>query len=518
MTIRSAIYLTVLHEESRFVRSVDDLDGVHGCDYPLDSHGFTRSTAVVRRFKNAGRVRVCAKKVALNSGCDVRHSRSPKFGSRFRTTSVTALLVWCSFAIPGLAVDAEPDQSSALAAAVLTEPGVPFLQESNFPTVRLRGRIDTDGIFVNQSTANEQIFGPLDNQLGLRRARIGVQGEFNPATNYVAEIDLATGEVVLRDLYIAHHDAPSPYQFRVGRMREPFSLEGGTSANSFAFMERSPINVLDPARNWGLSVGINGLEENWTFVSGLFQSGTDGSDLQFGSGSTTDFTARGTFLPLYDDAGEYWMHIGGAASVRIPNQGVIAIRAQPSSPLLTFDDSTESPFVSRLSLRANSQELFNLQWAAANGSIWAQAEWYGTVIDQEGGGPVFLHGSHVDLGWFITGEHRKYQKQSGVFGAVSVKRPVFPAWSVSEHRNSRGVGAWELAARFSYLDSVDSDLPTSTSGQPMGVRFPQLTLGLNWYLADRMRLMFNYTYAVPDQVQFGASTANVFGVRFATFW
>jgi len=47
---------------------------------------------------------------------------------------------------------------------------------------------------------------------------------------------------------------------------------------------------------------------------------------------------------------------------------------------------------------------------------------------------------------------------------------------------------------------------------------PQATFGANWYLADQLRLMFDYTYAVPDEPNTGTSAANVFASRLNVFW
>ena len=47
---------------------------------------------------------------------------------------------------------------------------------------------------------------------------------------------------------------------------------------------------------------------------------------------------------------------------------------------------------------------------------------------------------------------------------------------------------------------------------------PQATIGLNWYLADRIRIMFNFYRDVIDEPNIGASTANLFTSRLAMFW
>jgi phosphate-selective porin OprO and OprP len=383
---------------------------------------------------------------------------------------------------------------------------------------RLRGRIDTDFIWPVQSAANQAVFGDLSNTVGFRRARIGVEGNWAPDARYVAEIDLASGEVVLRDVYFGIGVVQETGEFKFGHMREPFSLEGGTSANSFAFMERSSINDLDPARNWGAEYTRCGPAEDFTTSIGVYQAGTDPSDLQFGPGSETALTAKWTWLPWYEDHGERLMHCGLVVSPRYADFGVVILKQKPSSPLLDLGDSSNSPFVPTIRIPANFQQSFNAQWALVYGSFWAQAEWYGSLIEQRGGPPVFYHGAYLDVGYFLTGEHRRYLTKAGVFGPVIVNHPVFRGFASHEHEEALGCGAWELTGRISYLDYFDVNAPPDSLGNPVGTILPQATIGANWYLADRLRLLFNYTYSVPDVADSGATSAHVFATRLGVFW
>jgi phosphate-selective porin OprO/OprP len=41
---------------------------------------------------------------------------------------------------------------------------------------------------------------------------------------------------------------------------------------------------------------------------------------------------------------------------------------------------------------------------------------------------------------------------------------------------------------------------------------------VNWYLSDQVRILFNYSYAVPDEMNTGTSVANIFATRLAVFW
>ena len=385
-------------------------------------------------------------------------------------------------------------------------------------TFRLRGRIDVDAIAPFQSPSNQATFGDLKETVGFRRARIGAEGNFTSGGRYVAEIDAASGTVVLRDFYAGFGKVQGAGEFKIGHMREPFSLEGGTSANSFAFAERSLINSLDPARNWGVGFIRCNSDEDSTLAAGLFQSGTDASDVQFHNGSESALTGRWTKLMWYEDRGSRLMHVGLAISERIADYGIVTVNQRPNSPLLELGDSSESPFVPKITIPASFQQLMNAQWAFADGPLWAQAELYGTVIDQHGGPPIFYHGGHADLGYFLTGEHRNYLTQAGVFGPVIVKHPLLSGFSSHPHSEDLGYGAWEVTSRLSYLDFLNSNTPAGTQGQAVGTLLPQATIGVNWYLADRLRLMFNYSYVAPYEASTGWSSASVLSLRLGMFW
>jgi hypothetical protein len=75
-----------------------------------------------------------------------------------------------------------------------------------------------------------------------------------------------------------------------------------------------------------------------------------------------------------------------------------------------------------------------------------------------------------------------------------------------------------LGTRRSYLDFFDPDTPAGPSGPQMGIELPQSTFGVNWYLSDRVRLMFNYSYAVPKEMTAGESAASIYAMRLAVFW
>jgi phosphate-selective porin OprO/OprP len=131
-------------------------------------------------------------------------------------------------------------------------------------------------------------------------------------------------------------------------------------------------------------------------------------------------------------------------------------------------------------------DLFNLELATILGSFSAQAEFTGSYVHRPGSGSgvarggrdPFFFGGYGFVSYFLTGERRNYELGKGRFGRVSPLANFNPA---------RGDwGAWEVAARFSYLDLTDRDI---RGGEQWDV-----TAGLNWYLFPNLRFMLNYVH------------------------
>jgi len=383
------------------------------------------------------------------------------------------------------------------------------------PTVRLRGRINADAIFVGQSYRNQQIFGIIDNAVGFRRARLGAEGEVGTNVYWVAEFDFAGGNIAFRDVFIGLQDLPVVRRLQVGHMTEPFSLEGAQSSNSFDFNERSVIYSLDPDRNWGVLALSYTEDERATCQFGVFRSGTSnntGDDISNLNDMAYDLRITG--LPWYEQDGRYLMHIGGAFSDRFPANGDVVIGTGPQNSLLQFTDAPAT-FIEQITIPANQYQLYNLQWATVLGPLSLQAEWNATSVEQRGGGPVFLNGCYAFASYFVTGENRDYITKDGKFGTTHVRRPF-----MSLHKKNGfgiGPGAWELVARFAYARFTNGNIPLE-NGLQQGDNEAEAVLGVNWYLNDNTRLMFNYVHILPVDPNNGPSYANAFFFRCAIFW
>jgi phosphate-selective porin OprO and OprP len=383
------------------------------------------------------------------------------------------------------------------------------------PTFEVRGRIEAEVVNAAQSARSRAAVGDLVDGYGFRRVRLGALGGIGESASWVSEVELAGGSVRLRDVFVGLDAVPNVRQVRVGHFREPFSLEGMTSSNVMTFLERSPVNVLGPARNWGVCGFWWADDERALFTLGAFRDGTGSNGQSTGNGNNWAFTARLTGLPVDETAGDEvrLVHVGGAFSQRVPQGGLIAFTPRTASTLLTVDDNPGSPFLPVLDVFANSYQLYNVQAAGVRGPLSLQAEWTAVRVQQAHAGGLFVQGVYVAGSCFLTGEHRGYNRTRGSFDEVNVRKPL-----LRDRADPRGgCGAVELTTRLAYLDFNDPNLPPDLNGLPSATRLYEATVGVNWYLNRNTRIMLNYTAAIPDKMM-STTVAHLFGLRTAIFW
>jgi len=85
-------------------------------------------------------------------------------------------------------------------------------------------------------------------------------------------------------------------------------------------------------------------------------------------------------------------------------------------------------------------------------------------------------GWYAFVSWFPAGGSRKYLASEGIFGCPAIQFK----W-----------GIVELAARYSTIDL--------TSGTVNGGQEDNVTLGVNWYIQPKIRIMANYIFVSTDE-------------------
>jgi phosphate-selective porin OprO/OprP len=224
---------------------------------------------------------------------------------------------------------------------------------------------------------------------------------------------------------------------------------------------------------------------------------------------------RGTWLPYWDDAndGRSYLHLGAAYSFRATEQDSVRFRNTPEIRKAQSDgEPTANPgtrpfaplFVDTGFIPARNFQLFDPEFALILGPVSLQSEYAFAFVDQIGGPPLFFNGYMAQVSWFLTGEHRPYDRHMGIHKRMPVRDEFF--LMSTERGKAWGLGAWEVAARFSNIVLNDENI--------QGNNLTDFTMGLNWYLNPYTRMKFNYIRAFLEDTDAGNSHTDAFGMRF----
>lgn len=335
---------------------------------------------------------------------------------------------------------------------------------------RLGGRVMADAAFYdNDSTA-------LGSGTEFRRARLYMSGTMWRVWDFKLQYDFTdTGIAGIRDAYIAY-TGWAPANLTVGNYKEPFSLEELTSSKYITFMERALPNAFAPGRNIG--AGFHSHGERWTLAGGFFGEGVDQSVEPASEGFGA--SARVTYAPILNEDATHVLHLGGAVSWRSPddNDGV-RFRERMESHV------TNTRLVDTGSIDADDFFRYGVEAAWVWGPWSLQGEYVGVDVNRATAGRPDLDfsGWYVYGSWFLTGESRAYDVEEGAFGGIKPKAVL----------GKGGLGAWEVALRYSALDLTDA------AADPAGVvggEEENLTVGLNWYPNANIRFMANYVHVL----------------------
>jgi phosphate-selective porin OprO/OprP len=125
-------------------------------------------------------------------------------------------------------------------------------------------------------------------------------------------------------------------------------------------------------------------------------------------------------------------------------------------------------------------------------------------VNQIGGPPLFFQGAYGFVSYFLTGENRTYNRRSATIDRVYPFENFFRVRT--NDGTATGWGAWEVAARWSYIDLTSQNI--------QGGRLNDATLTLNWHLNPYTRVKWEYIYAMLDRAPVGNSFAQIGGMRF----
>jgi phosphate-selective porin OprO/OprP len=356
--------------------------------------------------------------------------------------------------------------------------------------LRLGGRLQNDwGVLAPDQDLRDTLPDEAGQGNGTewRRARLALSGTMYERIGTKIEFDFAGGDANLRDAYIELLKLPYVGTARVGHFKEPMSLDELTSDSYTMFVERSVMNAFAPSRNTGFMVQNAPLEQRMTWAFGAFRSTDNSTGDGFSDDGLYNLTGRVTGLPWYQEDGRHLLHLGMAVSQRFLDDTSIQFQQRPEVAL------GNPSFVNTGSIAADGAQILNPELALVYGPFSFQAEYAHTFVQATETSDPNFYGLYAQASWFLTGESRPYKTSEGAFDRVVPER---------NFDLKGGLGAWELALRYSRLDLDDADID--------GGLLNDGTIGLSWYLNPNVRTSFNYVAANLD----GVGWTNQFVTRF----
>ncbi len=359
-------------------------------------------------------------------------------------------------------------------------------------TAQLGGRIVADFAGIAEDDALKTTIGGNGTGVEFRQARLYAKGTAFGRLAWKGDYDFAAGTV--KDVWISLKKIPMVGNIKIGRFKEPFSLEQMMSLRFITFMERSLADTFSPGRSMGIQFNDVIMDKKMTWAIGVFRNMEDdfGDTQGFSDASAYQLTARGTAAPLYEAEGERVLHLGLGYSHKFRDVGGgedIRWRSRPESHLAQRVADSGA-------LDSQGANLLNIEAAAVAGPLSLQAEYSSAWTDLGVDGTSRSWGAYMEASYFLTGEHRNYDRKKGVFVRNTILEPLGQGW-----------GAWQIAARFSRLKVLNQ------AGENAG-NIRDISVGLNWYLYSNLRFMANYIYSdVDNAVEAADGNANIFQLR-----
>lgn len=382
---------------------------------------------------------------------------------------------------------------------------------------KVRGRYMQDAAFI--SNPNDAIAGKnLGFNTKVRRVRLGVEGSMPGDFGYKFEADFANAgansNIGFGDVILSWNPSKGPITINIGNHETFESLEQISSSRFVSFIERAQMNdAFNHTRRLGMSVNFADKANVLRFGAGIFSNHS--IDQSFDNDGWIG-AARLTYSP---DALGGKLHFGANYQHREfqSNAQNIQYRARP------FLQTTDVRFVSTGTYASKGDDIFGLELAGIFGPLHGAAEAQlvksnaygpGDLVNTNGDltGSTTVPGDdpeffswYAELGYFLTGETRGYK--NGAWDRTKVLNPV----------NKGGMGAFQINARYDYLDLTDGKLQngftnnfstgvsTVSTSLSRGGKQTGYLLGLTWIPMDYVRFLVNYIHSDVEGGPFAAA-------------
>ncbi len=355
--------------------------------------------------------------------------------------------------------------------------------------------------------------------MNFRRGRLRADGTLYDQIDWVVEYDFVnsagTSDAVPAptDGYFTFKKLPVVGNFRMGLQKEPIGFDHLVSSRYLSFMERSfNQDAFYGGFNNGFAPGLtvfdNWNDERGTFWAGIYKITTNAFQWQTGGGEYA-VTTRGTYLWIDNDDGRELLHTG--ISYRHAGMDDGTVRHRTRGSVRSGLSSNWPVFANTGNVNGEGEDQINVELAGVCGPLNIQGDYmFSTIRDgfrtRPSPGDIYYHGGYIEALYFLTGEHRVYNRKSAVFERVIPCRNF--RYMNDEDCEKDGWGAWQIGLRYNYLDLNSRGID--------GGQLSDITAGLNWFLNPNLKLQWNYTVTQrKSATRLSDGTSQGFGMRLA---
>lgn len=373
--------------------------------------------------------------------------------------------------------------------------------DGNF-SASLRALVQYDTTWYSQDSSDTVKLTPAlgrDLSNGTRfRAQFGLEGTIfqNWSYSFIYDFGGSNGteqQGRVSSAYIQYNGL-APFQFRIGAFAPYIGLEDSTSSADLLFPERASASELSRSLTGGdgrKGAQIAAIGDDYLFSVSYTGASTTATAV-FDDQQAVN--ARAAYLFYSDLDTKFVGSLSGVYLFDTPDS--VASAVGPTS--ITLADRPE--------LRVDGTQLITASVDADNlliGGGEAALQWQNLFV--QGGYFIYdiqrrasslpdpeFNGWYVEGSWILTGEAKPYDATRGAFRTPKPSQPL-------TFGETPGIGAWELAARFSTADLNYRENLNPAAGGIRGGEQNIWSVALNWYPNNSVRLGVDYEHVDIDR-------------------
>jgi len=358
----------------------------------------------------------------------------------------------------------------------LGKKGLQFATADKQFKLKIGARLHADASF--HSGDNDLDSARATNGTEIRRARIYLKGIMWEDFKYISEFDFADNSVAVKDLFVTYKGLDW-LEITAGHQKQSISMELQESSNDIMFTERSLVNTITGhAFDRAIGFHLKSKGKDWSAQIGAYGESVGPSKVKGDEG--WGMTSRVTYSPI--NTKDQVVHLGAYGGFRETNDNGDILNGTKGTDIKYETTHLSNLYLTSANNIANAENLSIAGFEAAymQGPFSVQGEYAQSWLSRDGAPTLDLNAFYVQTGWTLTGESRSYKGSDGEFKRLK------PAQKFSL-KDGGGWGALELAARY---DQADINSENVDGGSEKAV-----TVALNWYLNENLRVMADYRRA-----------------------